>query len=219
MDVPPANRRTTEATFAPAPLLRNVRTKAARLDDVVSRECGSHPYRVAGESDRGRVSLAVVSVLATAAVGIAGAATTLLVSRDQRASERASRVYERRAPAYVDAIDTLERHVNVLDNLEWSKVTRVGGGWGFVWDDVKVDDEKDVARIRSRVVAFGTDEAIAALDRVGALDRKAFAWVFGEELPGEANREVWESKTSKAIDDLHNGLDEFELRLNRELTS
>jgi hypothetical protein len=41
-------------------------------------------------------------VLATAAVGIAGAATTLLVSRDQRATARADRIYERRAAAYVE---------------------------------------------------------------------------------------------------------------------
>src|SRR5262249_26171928 len=160
-----------------------------------------------------------VSVLATAAVGIAGAGTTLLVSRDQRATERANRVYERRAPAYVDAIDTLERHVNRLENLEWAKVVKVRGGWGFVWDDVRVDDEKDVARVRSRVVAFGTNDAIAALDRVGALDKTAFAWVFGQETPRETNREVWESKTSQAIDNLHDGLDEFEHWLNRELTS
>ena len=83
---------------------------------------------MAGESDRGKVSLAVVSVLATAA-GIAGAGATLLVSRDQRATERASGVYERRAPAYVEAIDTLERHVNVLDNLEWSKAVKARRGW------------------------------------------------------------------------------------------
>jgi hypothetical protein len=73
---------------------------------------------VAGEGDRGKTRIAVVSVLATAAVGIAGAATTLLVSRDQRATERANRIYERRAAAYVEAIDTLEGHMKVLNNLD-----------------------------------------------------------------------------------------------------
>jgi hypothetical protein len=43
---------------------------------------------VAGEGDRGPTTLALVSVLAAAAVGIAGAATALVVSRDQRATER-----------------------------------------------------------------------------------------------------------------------------------
>jgi hypothetical protein len=57
---------------------------------------------VAGEGDGGKTRLAAVSVLATAAVGIAGAATTLLVSRDQRATARADRIYERRAAAYVE---------------------------------------------------------------------------------------------------------------------
>jgi hypothetical protein len=42
---------------------------------------------------------------------------------------------------------------------------------------------------------------------------------FGEEIPREPDREVWESKTVQAIDNLHDGLDEFEFRLNRELTS
>jgi len=56
---------------------------------------------VAGDGDEGKARLAVVSVLATAAVGIAGSATTLFVSRDQRATERKNRVYERRATAYV----------------------------------------------------------------------------------------------------------------------
>jgi hypothetical protein len=59
----------------------------------------------------------------------------------------------------------------------------------------------------------------SGLDRVGALDKKAFAWVFGEETPRETDREVWESNTSQAIDNLHDGIDEFENRLNRELTS
>jgi hypothetical protein len=172
---------------------------------------------VASEGDRGRTRLAVVSVLATAAVGIAGSATTLLVSRDQRATERANRVYERRAAAYVEAFDTLERHVKVLANLEWSRQVRARRK--FLWEEVKVDDETDVARVRSRVVAFGSSDAIAALDRVGALDKKAFASVFGEEEPAETDPGVWRSKTDKAIQNLRAGLNEFETRLNRELTS
>ena len=167
------------------------------------------------EGDSGKARLAVVSVLATAAVGIAGAGTTLLVSRDQRATERANRIYERRAAAYVDAIDTLEVHMKVLDNLDWSRVqTRRG----FRWEEVKVDDETDVARIGSRLLAFGSTDAIAAFHRVGALDKRAFAWVFGE-TPGQTNLAVWKSNTSQAIDNLRDGLTEFEQGLNRELTS
>jgi hypothetical protein len=172
---------------------------------------------VAGEGDSGKARLAVVSVLTTAAVGIAGAGTTLLVSRDQRATERANRIYERRAGAYVDAIDTLELHMKVLDNLDWSRVrTRRG----FRWEEVKVDDETDVAQIGSRLLAFGSTDAIAAFHRVGALDKRAFAWVFGEtHPPGQTDLALWKSKTSQAIDDLRDGLTVFEKRLNHELTS
>ena len=165
---------------------------------------------MAGEGDRGRTRLAVVSVLATAAVGIAGAGTTLLVSRDQRATEQANRIYERRAAAYVGAFDTFERHVKVLANLEWSRQVRARRR--FLWDEVRVDDETDVARIRSRVVAFGSTGAIGALDRVGALDKRAFAWVFGEEEPAETDPIVWRSKTDEAIQNLRAGLNEFETR-------
>jgi hypothetical protein len=172
---------------------------------------------VAGEGDHGKTRLAVVSVLATAAVGIAGAATTLLVSRDQRATERANRIYERRAAAYVEAIDTFEVHMKVLDNLDWSLVrTRRG----FHWEEVRVDDETDVARIGSRLVAFGSTDSIAAFHRVSALDKKAFAWVFGEtHPPGQTDLDVWRTRTDQAISNLRVGLTEFETRLNRELTS
>ncbi len=177
----------------------------------------SNPYSVADERDRRNTKLALVSVLATAAVGIAGAATTLVVSRDQRATERANRIYERRAAAYVAALDTLERHMKVLANLDWSGQVRARGK--FLWEEVRVDDETDVAQIRSRLVAFGSSDAIAALDRVGALDKRAFAWVFGEEQPVETDHAVWTSKTDHAIQNLRDGLDDFERRLNRELTS
>lgn len=172
---------------------------------------------MAGEGDRGHTRLAVVSVLATAAVGIAGAGTTLLVSRDQRATERANRTYERRAAAYVEALDTLDGHMRVLANLEWSSEVRARRK--FLWEEVKVNDETDVARIRSRVVAFGSTDAITALDRVGALDKKAFAWVFGEEEPAETDPVVWTSKTDQAIENMRAGLSKFETQLNRELTS
>jgi hypothetical protein len=170
---------------------------------------------MAADGDRGKVNLAVVSVLATAAVGIAGAGTTLLVSRDQRATERANRIYERRAAAYVEALDTLETHMKVLANLDWSRQVRTRRK--FLWEEVKVDDQTDVARIRSRLVAFGSTDAIAALDRVSALDKKAFAWVL--DPPSQTDLDIWESNTSQAIDNLRDGLTDFETRLNSELTS
>jgi hypothetical protein len=76
-----------------------------------------------------------------------------------------------------------------------------------------------MARIRSRLVAFGSTDAIAALNRVGALDKTAFAWVFGEHEPAGTDPDVWTSNTDQAIQNLRAGLSEFETRLNRELTS
>ena len=105
--------------------------------------------------------------------------------------------------------------MKVLENLDWSRVrTRRG----FHWEEVRVDDETDVARIGSRLVAFGSTDSIAAFHRVGALDKKAFAWVFGETAGGP-DLVVWRSKTDQAISNLRAGLTEFEARLNRELTS
>ena len=180
---------------------------------------------MADERDRGRASLALVSVLATAAVGIAGSVTTLLVSRDQRATERANRIYERRAAAYVEAIDTLETHMKTLANLDWSKARRPtnrgpNASWRLPFEDVNVEDETDMARVRSRLVAFGSTEAIAALDRVGILDKKAFALVLADTQPtGQPDLDAWKSDTSQAIYNLRVGVTRFETQLNRELTS
>ena len=99
-----------------------------RRDGLSAASSGIILEAVAGNADSGKAKLAIVSVLATAAVGIAGAATTLLVSRDERATARASRIYERRAATYVEAIDTLERHMRVLANLD---LTRVRSPEGF----------------------------------------------------------------------------------------
>jgi hypothetical protein len=180
---------------------------------------------MADEGDRGKANLALVSVLATAALGIAGLATTVLVSRDQRATERANRIYERRAAAYVGAFDTLERHIMTLSNLDWTQAFRPtdegpDASWRLPFEAVNVNDETDIARIRSRLVAFGSTEAIAALDHVGALDKKAFALVLADTQPtGRPVRGVWTSDASQAIDNLRVGITEFETRLNRELTS
>jgi hypothetical protein len=149
----------------------------------------------------------------------------LLVSRDQRANERANRVYERRAAAYLEAIDTLERHIKTLANIDWSQARRPtdegpDASWRLPFEAVPVEDETDMARVRARLVAFGSAEAIAALDGVRALDKKAFALVLADTQPtGQPNRAVWESNASQAIHDLRVGISEFETRLNRELTS
>ena len=148
--------------------------------------------------------------------------TTLAVSRDERATAHANRIYERRAATYVAAIDTLERHMTVLANLD---VARIHSTRGFAWEDVRVNDETDRARIRSRLLAFGSPKVIAAFEDVGDLDRDAFAWVLGEtpihadkaaeNPPGQTDLDVWKSETGQSIEDLRDGLTEFEAQLNR----
>ena len=166
--------------------------------------------------------VAVAGISATALVGLAGTTASWLSARDDRASQRelarADRIYEHRVAAYMEAIDTLEGHMKVLYNLDWSRLTPRG----FAWEDVRVDDEVDRTRIRSRVAAFGSNGAIAALHRVNVLDQRAFAWVLGDSAkyrPIEAGPKVWRSNVDRAIKNLRDGLDEFERRLNRELTS
>jgi hypothetical protein len=170
---------------------------------------------VPADGARGKATLAIVSVVATAAVGLAASATTFLVSRDDRATARANRIYERRATTYVEAIDMLERHLTVLANLDFAEAN---GPDGFRYEQVRVDDETDRAHVASRLIAFGSNDVLAAFARVRDLDRNAFAWVFGE-TPRETDVEGWRSKTDRAIEDLREGVTEFEKRLNRELTS
>jgi hypothetical protein len=122
----------------------------------------------------------------------------------------------RPAATYVAAIDTLETYVKVLANLDFSDVRSPRG---FDFEDVRVNDETDRARIGSRLIAFGTPEVLDAFRRVSVLDRDAFALVFGEKTPGPKNLEAWRSQTSEAIDKLRDGLTEFEQQLNGELTS
>jgi hypothetical protein len=166
--------------------------------------------------------VALAGIAATAAVGLAGTAASWLSARDDRANERQlareQRFYEHRVAAYTEAIDTLEGHMKALGNLPWSRL----GPRGFKWDDVRIDDEVDRTRIRSHVAAFGSDKAVAALHRVNALDQKAFAWVLGDSRrywPSQTGYNAWRSHTDQAIENLRDGLDEFEIRLNSELTS
>lgn len=174
-----------------------------------------------GRNDR-TLWIAVAGIAATAVVGLAGTGASWLSARDDRASQRElaseERIYEHRVSAYTEAIDTLEGHMKVLSNLDWTLATPKG----FKWDDVRVDDEVDRTRIRSHVAAFGSNAAIDALHRVNALDQRAFVWVFGDApkyRPSQVGVRRWELHTDEAIDNLRDGLDEFEKRLNRELTT
>ena len=171
---------------------------------------------MADENGRGsRNTLAIVSVLATAAVGLAASGTTLIVSRDERSTARANRIYERRAATYVDAIDTLEHHLTVLTNLDFSTAR---GTKGLGYEQVGVDDEKDRDHIRALLLAFGSGDVLAAFERVKELDANAFDLVI-EGTPQQPSLAAWREKTDREIQDLRTGATEFEKRLNRELTS
>jgi len=154
-------------------------------------------------------------VLATAAVGLAASGTTLLVSRDDRATARANRIYERRAATYVEAIDTLEHHVTVLSNLHFSQVHSPNG---FGYEEVGVDDEKERDHIRALLLAFGSADVLAGFEHVKALDANAFDLAI-DGSPHQASIAAWRTKTAQAVEDLRAGVTGFETRLNRELTS
>ena len=170
---------------------------------------------MAGDGDHGRTTIAIVSVIATAAIGLAASGTTLLVSRDDRATARANRIYERRAATYVEAIDTLESHLTTLSNLDFSQVHSPRG---FRYEQVRVDDEKDRDHVHALLLAFGSPDVLAAFERVKLLDADAFDLVIGGS-PRQASVGAWREKTAQAIGDLRAGATDFEKRLNRELTS
>jgi len=70
----------------------------------------------------GRTGVAVAGIAATAIVGIAGAALGWVTSRDDRATQMAvaheARVYDKRAAAYLDAMQSAERQYTQLSNEE-----------------------------------------------------------------------------------------------------
>jgi hypothetical protein len=103
----------------------------------------------------GKVALAIAGIAATAVVGVAGAATAWLSASADRSTQRAlahdARVDDRRAAAYLDAIELLE---SKRDAFELAKLNL--GELVPYYRGMKKS-------LYARVLAFGSNNAISAL--------------------------------------------------------
>jgi hypothetical protein len=102
-------------------------------------------------------TIALAGIIATAVVGIAGAGSSWLISRDDRSTQRdlahQELVYDRRADAYVDALALLLRFDTAL--REGKSIE-------------KVASPKEVHLLEARIRAYASDDAWKAF--TGAAD-------------------------------------------------
>ena len=98
------------------------------------------------------LSVALVGIIATAAVGLAAAGVTLLTSRDDRESSqqlaRQALVYDKRSQAYVDALLPLQA---LSLNARLGRYESIPRGW--------LEFQAQQAPIRARITAFGSSAA------------------------------------------------------------
>jgi hypothetical protein len=98
------------------------------------------------------LSVALVGIIATAAVGLAAAGVTLITSRDDRESaQRLARqqlVYDKRSQAYVDALLPLQA---LSLNARLRRYESIPLGW--------LEFQAQQAPIRARITAFGSPRA------------------------------------------------------------
>jgi hypothetical protein len=98
------------------------------------------------------LSVALVGIIATAAVGLAAAGVTLVTSRDDReSSQRLARqelVYDKRSTAYVDALLPLQA---LSLNARLRRYDLIPQGWP--------EFQAQQAPLRARITAFGSAPA------------------------------------------------------------
>jgi hypothetical protein len=118
--------------------------------------------------------IALAGIVATAVVGLAGAASSWLIARQQDATNRSlahdAQVYDRRANAYLAAISLIERQRNLLsfvarraetENSVREKPTNPLIGVAYGGADSKL--------VFARVVAFGSPGIVAAYKKLGGI--------------------------------------------------
>jgi hypothetical protein len=109
-------------------------------------------------------TIALAGIIATAVVGIAGAGSSWLISRDDRSTQRAvaheARVYDRRADAYVDALALLLRLDSAL--AEGKSAAEV--------DPLLKETDLLEARIR----AYASQDALKAFNAAAEAAKGAF---------------------------------------------
>ena len=98
------------------------------------------------------LSIALAGIIATATVGLAAAAVTLITSRDDReSSQRLARqglVYDKRSQAYVDTLLPLQA---LSLNARLRRYESIPAGW--------LEFQAQQAPLRARITAFGSSRA------------------------------------------------------------
>jgi hypothetical protein len=139
--------------------------------------------RTHGRFDSGK-SVALAGIIATAVVGVAGAASSWLIARDDRANQRAlahdARVYDRRANAYVDALRLLltvfdaatDTHHRVPRDVHRStpQVRRLRAA-------LTAELQDGAQRVRPTLLAFGSNDASVRFAGVVASELKLIGLV------------------------------------------
>jgi hypothetical protein len=102
------------------------------------------------------VTLAVVGIVATAVVGLAGSGVAFLSSREDRHTQLAvahdNRVYDRRASVYLDAIDFVEGQKEAFESYANSAI-----------GEHTPYSEDPPRPLTDRLIAFGSSGAVKAL--------------------------------------------------------
>jgi hypothetical protein len=145
-------------------------------------------------------AVAIAGIAATAVVGVAGAAASWLIARDNRSQESVlaheQRVYDRRADAYLLALRLVERQRREL-NQDYNTLEALHE---FIWDHARRDKSRVLtalakfdrqreamlndadAPVRARLIAFGTKPVVAQYDRLRAIPNNLYLIVAQEEL-------------------------------------
>jgi hypothetical protein len=116
-------------------------------------------------TDRGKAVswIAIAGITATAIVGVAGTATSWLIARDDRATQRAlahdARIFDERAAVYVDALVLIERQELEIYEREIERHQRRGNR-SEPTEPLMLADSTTLPRIR----AYGSLRALRAYE-------------------------------------------------------
>jgi hypothetical protein len=163
--------------------------------------------------DTGKV-IALTGIIATAVVGVAGAASSWLIARQDRGSQRAiahdERVYDRKADAYIDAARLLGSV-----SIAWTKLPLLHGSKTRQGDravartalklDRRLQEGENL--LQARLVAYGSDAGYQAW-------RNALAWLAEGIADTERSGEFPLPEDIKAA---QNAINKFAVVVHREL--
>jgi hypothetical protein len=115
-------------------------------------------------------AVALAGITATAIVGVAGATSSWLIARDDRANQRAlaheARVYDRRAGAYLAALGVIQRQRDQIHHDLMSTIDALNRGAVFR-PPKTYRMATDADPLVPRLTAFGSPHVVAAYQRMG----------------------------------------------------